>query len=121
VDIIFLLIIFFLVSSTFEKSEQQLGVKLPSTRAPQEKVEQKDPESWILLIDKNGTFFFNDDELSEKAFEEKLRRNQGRRENIQVVVKADHRVPYGNVAKVLGLLGEFSYQRVSFRTLKIKE
>ena len=120
VDIIFLLIIFFLVSSTFEKSEQQLGVELPQTRASEEKVEQKDIESWAVLIDREGVLFIDETEVSEKAFEEKLRRNRSRRDKIQVIVKADKRVVYGKVAKALGLLGEFGFKRVSFRTLKIE-
>lgn len=120
VDIIFLLIIFFLVSSTFEKDEQQLGVELPQTRSSQEKIEQRELESWSILIDSEGVLFLDEDQLSEEAFEEKLRRNKTRCDKIQVIVKADKRVVYGKVAKTLGLLGEFGFKRVSFRTLKIE-
>jgi biopolymer transport protein ExbD len=62
VDIIFLLIIFFLVSSTFEKGEQRLSIELPSTRGGQKVADS--PESWVLLIDQQGRFYLKESELT---------------------------------------------------------
>jgi biopolymer transport protein ExbD len=117
VDIIFLLIIFFLVSSTFEKGEQKLGIELPSTKGGQ--ASKDSGESWVLLVDQRGRFFWNDSELKLSELESRLRRNKGRKDKVQVVVKADGRVAYEKVASVLGLLNEFEYRKVAFKTLEL--
>jgi biopolymer transport protein ExbD len=120
VDIIFLLIIFFLVSSTFEKGEKKLGIELPQTKGGDPQSDQK-PESWVIMIDKDGHFFWNDESLSAKELEMRLRRNQGRKDRVQVVIKADGRVEYASIAKVMGQLSEFEYKKLAFKTIELKE
>lgn len=119
VDIIFLLIIFFLVSSTFEKGEKSLGITLPSTQgkdaAPQE------PKSWEISISKNKEIFYQDQKSSFEDVEKVLKRNQGRQEEIQIILKADELAPYGIVASIIGLLKENGYTKVFFRTLQTKK
>ena len=117
VDIIFLLIIFFLVSSTFEKGEQKLAIELPSTRGGQKVVDS--PESWALLIDQEGRFYWNESELTFEELERRLRRNKARKDKVQILVKADGRVEYSKVASLLGILSEFDYRKLSFKTLKL--
>lgn len=117
VDIIFLLIIFFLVSSTFEKGEQRLSIELPSTRGGQKVADS--PESWVLLIDQQGRFYWNESELTFQELESRLRRNKGRKDKVQVLVKADGRVEYAKVASLLGILSEFEYRKLSFKTLEL--
>lgn len=119
VDIIFLLIIFFLVSSTFEKGEQKLGINLPSTKGGETSKEK--PEAWVILIDHKGRFFWDEKELSLQELEMRLRRNQGRKDQVQIVIKGDGRVDYATIAKVMGLLSEFEYKKCAFKTLALKE
>lgn len=116
VDIIFLLIIFFLVSSTFEKGEKHLGIELPQTQGGE--ASQKSSGPWILMVERSGQWWFNDKPITEKAFEIELRRNLSRKDEIQVQVKADGKVPYERVAKALGLLEKFEFRRVAFATME---
>lgn len=115
VDIIFLLIIFFLVSSTFEKGEKNLGVELPVTKGSEKPLQRAKP--WVIVIDQKGQYRLNDAPVSKLALENHLRRNKGQKDQIQVRIKADRRSPYGNVAIVLGLLEEFEYRKLGFTTL----
>ena len=119
VDIIFLLIIFFLVSSTFEKGEQKLGITLPSTKGGEASKDK--PEAWVIMIDQKGRFFWDEKELSFQELEMRLRRNQARKDQVQVVIKGDGRVDYATVAKVMGLLSEFEYKKLAFKTMAIKD
>jgi len=115
IDIIFLLIIFFLVSSTFEKGEKNLGVELPVTKGSDQPLSRTDP--WVILVDQKGQFRLNGAPISEMGLEDHLRRNIGVRDQVQIRIKADRRSPYGNVAVVLGLLEEFQYRKLGFTTL----
>lgn len=119
VDIIFLLIIFFLVSSTFEKGEKNLGVELPVTKGSEKPLKKAKP--WVIVIDQKGQYRLNDATVSELSLENHLRKNKGQKDQIQVRIKADRRSPYGNVAVVLGLLEEFQYRKLGFTTLNPSE
>jgi|SaaInlStandDraft_1057018.scaffolds.fasta_scaffold06322_5 biopolymer transport protein ExbD len=119
VDIIFLLIIFFLVSSTFEKGEKNLGVELPVTKGSEKPLKKAKP--WVIVIDQKGQYRLNDAAVSELSLENHLRKNKGQKDQIQVRIKADRRSPYGNVAVVLGLLEEFQYRKLGFTTLNPSE
>ena len=58
IDVLFLLLIFFMVSSTFL---EQPGIKLELPKASSAVVvEQK---NYTLFVDKNGKMFLNDDEV----------------------------------------------------------
>jgi biopolymer transport protein ExbD len=109
------LIIFFLVSSTFEKGEKNLGVELPVTKGSEQPLQRANP--WVILIDQQGQLRLDGAPISEMALENHLRRNIGQRDQVQVRIKADRRSPYGNVAVVLGLLEEFQYRKLGFTTL----
>lgn len=119
VDIIFLLIIFFLVSSTFEKGEKTLGIQLPATQG--ENVKTQDPKSWVIGVSKSSEIFYQGQKSSFEEVEKILKRNKGRQDEIEIVLKADEEAPYGIVASFIGLLKQNGYHRVSFRTLEIKK
>jgi len=119
VDIIFLLIIFFLVSSTFEKGEKSLGIQLPSTQG--ENAVTQDPKSWEISVSKEREIFYQGQKSSFEEVEKVLKRNQGRQEEIQIILKADEQAPYGIVASLIGLLKQNGYGKVFFKTLEIKK
>ena len=119
VDIIFLLIIFFLVTSTFEKNEKTLGIKLPGTQGKDS--ETQDSKSWVITILKTSEIFYQGQKSSKENLEKVIKRNQGRNEDLQIVLKADELAPYGVVAYVLGLLKQNGYDKVAFSTLQIKK
>jgi biopolymer transport protein ExbD len=119
VDIIFLLIIFFLVSSTFEKGEKTLGIQLPTTQGDNAK--NQDPKSWVIGVSKSSEIYYQGQKSSFEEVEKILKRNKGRQDEIEIVLKADEEAPYGIVASFIGLLKQNGYSRVSFRTLEIKK
>ena len=60
IDVVFLLLIFFMVSTTFER-QAILKVDLPE--ASNVSPPQDQPTSFELVIDKNGQFYLNDRQL----------------------------------------------------------
>lgn len=118
VDIIFLLLIFFLVSSTFEKGEKRLGITLPSTQGENSFVQE--PKSWEISVSKSQEIFYQGQKSTLEEVERTLKRNKGRQEEIQIILKADKDAPYGIVASLIGLLKENGYTKVFFKTLEHK-
>lgn len=66
IDVVFLLIIFFLVASHFVRSEQAQQVELPLAGSGQPDLEQA-PYRLTVTIDRDGSLFVNGEPLSEAA------------------------------------------------------
>lgn len=113
VDIIFLLIIFFLVSSTFEKGEKNLGIQLPSTQGKDNT--KSESITWVFNIKMDGRFYFEDKRISQKQMESMLKNNRSRRNQIQAILRGDERVAYGIIAKLIGLFNQYGYKKVAFK------
>ena len=58
IDCVFLLLVFFMVSTTFNKSEADISFSLPGTAAQSEAVEM--PDEQIIQITSGGNVFLND-------------------------------------------------------------
>ena len=58
IDCVFLLLVFFMVSSTFNKQEADISFALPGTAEQSESVEI--PDEQIIQITENGNVFLND-------------------------------------------------------------
>ena len=84
IDVLFLLLIFFMVSSTFL---EQPGIKLELPSAQSSAVvEQKE---FILFVDKDGGIFLNSEEVSDDALEAKLREALPKMTDGALILKAD--------------------------------
>ena len=117
IDIIFLLIIFFLISSSFEKGENSLGIHLPAAAGRNDPADAK-PLSWTFNIRMDGTIIFENKMVTREGITGLLLTNQSRRSSVQVVLRADERVPYGVVIKLLGQFNQHGYQKVAFKTTR---
>lgn len=92
VDVLFMLIVFFVLTATF--SGPVLPVKLPGGTG-----EEVPGESLRLSIDKNGGIFIGERKLSRDQAVEEALIHFGRGERI--VIAADREVPYGAVVSLL--------------------
>ncbi len=96
IDVLFLLLIFFMVSSTFL---EQPGIKLELPHAQNsEVVQQKD---YTLFVDKEGEMFLNSDPVDLKALEGKLKESLPKMEDGALILKADQEASHGLVVKIM--------------------
>lgn len=58
IDCVFLLLVFFMVSTTFHKQEADISFSLPGTASQSDAVEM--PDEQIIQITENGNVFLND-------------------------------------------------------------
>ena len=99
VDVVFLLLIFFMVSTVFIDFKRQMDISLPSSKssAPSEVLE---PVKVELTVDRQ--IFLNGEKINLKEFESALSRISASKKS--VIIRADKNLPYGNVIKVMGML-----------------
>ena len=87
-DIVFLLLVFFLLSSTFVL-QPGIKVDLPKTTVPEIAAERR----VVITITADGTFYLNDRKVSRALFPSAIRQKLLSVGNPMVVLRADKRVP----------------------------
>jgi biopolymer transport protein ExbD len=114
IDVVFLLLLFFMVSATFEKLGR-LQVELPQAQ-PNVQQEQP-PERLTVTVDADGQFFVNDQELVNtdvETLKRALVSIAGERRELPVVISADGRAPHQSVVTVMDAASQLGFVRVSF-------
>jgi biopolymer transport protein ExbD len=100
VDVVFLLLIFFMVSTVFVDFKRQMDISLPSSKSSvPSKV--KEPFKVDLTVDKQ--IFLNGKKVTLEEFESALSKISLSKTS-SAVIRADKNLPYGNVIKVMGIL-----------------
>ncbi len=111
VDVVFLLLIFFLVTSVFKKEELALLLNLPSVESgkevkiPPKKIEIELGAEKIALNGKVVTFSQLEAALAPK-----------KESDIPVIVRIDRAVPYGRVARLLAIFEKEGLENLSLIT-----
>jgi len=98
-DIIFLLLIFFMVATVLKDSTRRLDVQLPEVGSG------RPPEAQRLTIEMaaEGSMSLNGEVVTQEQLEQQLRLTTAGDAQRSVVIKADKRLAYGRVIEVMGL------------------
>lgn len=99
IDVLFLLLIFFIVSTTFLS---QPAIKLDLPKAKHADVVRQ--ESIVLYIDKTGALYLNDEPMEVGLLKEALARKMDTTSEQSVILKADASVSHGAVIEVMDIL-----------------
>lgn len=116
IDVVFLLLIFFMVSTTFDTTSQ-LKIRLPE--ASQSKVTKKSRELNIL-IDAKGRFFLNSRELSSQKSDALMAALQRVLEGADrpVVIQSDAESPVQSLVTAMDVVGRLGLTQVSIATTR---
>jgi biopolymer transport protein ExbD len=104
IDVVFLLLIFFLVATRFEQEDRELDVVLPS--ASEAKPMTVAPEELFVNIAKDGKIFVGGKVLSEEELLRLLKQTAVNRVGQSVIIRADERVQFSYVAMVMNLCNQ---------------
>ena len=100
-DIVFLLLIFFMISTTFVDLGSHLDIQLPD--APGGETEQT-TQSYLIEMGMQNALLLDGTPVQLHEILEKLAENRTPTRQDSVVIRADKRLPYGEVMAVLGLV-----------------
>ena len=109
VDVVFLLIIFFMVSTTFITLESGLPVDLPQAQSAQAQAEGTP----TVTIDASQRIYLAGTEVAETSLVAMLEAVLAERADGVVVLRADQSVPHGLTVRVMDLIRQAGAQRVA--------
>jgi len=117
IDVVFLLLIFFMVSTTFEH-QSRIQVELPEASAEPTTPEA---ESLEIIVDAQGRYFIGEEQVVNtqlKTLMGAIAKVVGERTDMPVIVRADANSPHQSVVTVLDATSQLGLTRISLATTK---
>lgn len=116
IDVVFLLLIFFMVSTTFER-ETVLKVDLPEASAVEDR--EDTPETLELVIDGEGRMFLNDQRLLDSnanTIRAAMEQLAGERRDVPLILRADRQTPHHFVVTTMDVAAQLGFANLSIAT-----
>ena len=113
IDIVFLLLIYFLLTTNF-MVEEGIKIKLPQAKAAAPQTE----EVITVYVDQQGRAFLGNEEVSVARLFDRLKEMIGGQENKLVVIKADRAVILNKAIKVMDVVKAAGAGRLCLATEK---
>ncbi|MGQ9560598.1 MAG: ExbD/TolR family protein [Candidatus Oleimicrobiaceae bacterium] len=111
IDVLFLLLIFFMVSSTFL---EQPGMKLDLPASKSFEVEQQ--KELIVHISQEGQLFLGERPVELDSLKEQLQREMARDRERPLVLKADKAAAHGRVVEVMDVAKQAGVRKIVIAT-----
>lgn len=109
IDVIFFLLIFFMLFTTFRITPEGLDIQLPQAVT----VTGQEEESIEVAINKNGEIFIDGGQVSTLTLREKAQRKVENNPQLIVIIKADEEVPFKRVVEVMDTVRMVGIHRIA--------
>jgi biopolymer transport protein ExbD len=109
-DIIFLLLIFFMISTTFEGARKSLDIQLPESKAAAVTQETK---QYVIEIGVDDTLRLDGQPIVLEDLVQRLAHSGTPSLHRAVIIRADKRLPYGKVVTVLDLVRQANIREIA--------
>jgi biopolymer transport protein ExbD len=120
IDVVFILLIFFMVSTTFQK-ESEINIELPE--ASGEPLEER-KDQLEIIIDADGHYFIDEQQVvnTELATLKKaIQKFLGEQRDLPVVIRADRTTPYEAVIRAMDATAQLGLVNMSLATSQPEE
>ena len=120
IDVVFLLLIFFMVSTTFEH-QSRIQIELPEATASPDEIEE---ESIVIIIDAQGRYFIDEQQVVNtelKTLKSAIGKVLGDRKVVPVTIRADANTPHQAVITALDAASQLGLTKISLATSNIQE
>lgn len=114
IDVVFILLIFFIVSSVIKKDELVLNLALPSSST---KLKVTNAKEFNIEL-KNNTIALNGKKISKDKLNKELENINNK--NTSIHLRIDKKTPYENLINILDSLQKYELNNISLITNKIK-
>lgn len=118
IDVVFLLLIFFMVSTTFDTTSE-LKIELPEASADNPIKNDR----MTIMIDPQGYYFLNGKRLKNQSSELlllELHRSIGSNKEMPVVIQSDAKSPVQSLVTAMDVVGQMGLSHLSIATTKAK-
>lgn len=113
IDVLFILIIFFTVSTTFIE-QPGIEIKLPKAKSTEGHTAQR----IVVYVDLQKNIFLNDEIVTLKNLAKKMKELANLQKDKSIVLKADSGVTHGLVIQIMDLLREQGIYKIVVSTTK---
>lgn len=117
IDIIFLLLIFFIAASVYAQWESKIGIEIPTSKTGEN--HPRLPGEIIINVETDGRIFLNSVQYSPKRLTELLSQLAKLYPDQPVVIRADRATRYESIILVLDMCKSVDIGNVSFATLPL--
>jgi biopolymer transport protein ExbD len=117
IDVVLLLLIFFMVSTSFVK-QSQISIRLPE--ADSAAIVEEVPEQVDIMITEQGTYLVNNRELVNsrpETIRNALRKVSGGDSNLPLTISADANARHQHVVTAMDVAGKLGFTRISIATI----
>ncbi len=97
IDVVFLLLIFFLTATTFQKDEVEMSLDLPESQSGKA---GGDARVIVVNVAKDGRLLVDGRAVTVEALQQKLKAAASRNKDQEVLIRGDEKAQFGLVAKV---------------------
>jgi len=112
IDIIFFLLVFFMISMLSMVEQKGLAVNLPVAAASQQQLSK----NIVLTITQDGKVYFNKEEMPWELLGKRLQAELRQNKELAVVVNADKKAQHGQVVKVLDEVKDAGVTKLAIAT-----
>ncbi|OHB25074.1 MAG: biopolymer transporter ExbD [Desulfuromonadaceae bacterium GWC2_58_13] len=117
VDVVFLLLIFFMISTTFIETPG-LSIKLPESST---QVVDKEPEEIKIYLSQKGEIFLGESELSAAALKRQLEGYGKRADTMTFLLLADKEARHGQVVELMDMAKVAGFSKLAIATEQRKK
>ncbi len=119
IDVVFQLIIFFIVTITISKDLNRDILLEQAPRGPE--IAGEDPRTFTIEVDQRGWISLNNAQVSREKLREIVQRRYNRYGQFPVMIRGDYRTAHRDIRAVMDLCSEIGIWRVSFVAIKEKK
>ena len=120
IDVVFTLIIFFVVTTSFN-NRSALKITLPSSQASQPEHQNK---PLVILVDKSGNYFVGNTALVRSdlnSLKEAISQQAGNDKKRTIVIQADAKTSHQSVITAMDAIGQLGFSHISIATTPEKK
>lgn len=117
VDVVFLLLIFFMISTTFVESPG-ISIKLPESSA---QTIEREPQEIKIYLSREGDIYHRDKRITLSTFKSLLAEHQADAKNTTVLLLADQESRHGKVVTLMDLARDAGFVKLAIATEQRKK
>jgi biopolymer transport protein TolR len=111
IDVMLVLLVIFIITAPLMTSSLKLDLPKTDSATP-----TSAPSFIALSIDADGKLFFGDEALAREALAQRIGLAAKANPQLEVQLRADQKVPYGQVAEMLAMIQKAGLSRIGFVT-----
>ncbi len=111
IDILAILLIFFIVTTTFQKNQPRLQINLPDSKTAEKAAAEK-KQPLVLQVKNSSDIALDDKPVKLEELAASIRAEREKNPDRPIAMQADREAPFGVVVKVLDALREAGIKNV---------